>query len=126
MVHRILCATLVMALLTGCATPAPPRPQTPGQAWYAATAAYTVAVESARAYRRECLTKPRILQTDCRAAVLAMAKIDRDAMEIQEYGDLAVADGDADLLEEAIEALDRIKRRLQNHLAQQMEKEGRP
>jgi hypothetical protein len=88
-------------------------------------AAYTVVVESAATYRRECLAKPRILQTDCRAAVLAMAKLDREAMEIQEYGTLAVADGDADMLEEAIEALDQIKRRLQNHLAEQMKKEGR-
>lgn len=123
---KILRAVLVATLVAGCAPMPPmPRPQTPGQAWYAATAAYTVAAESAVTYRRECLAKPRILQTDCREAVLAMAKLDREAMEIQEYGNLAVADGDADLLEEAIEALDRIKRRLQNRLAEQMEKEGR-
>ena len=119
-------AVVVTAFLTGCVPVQPmPPPQTPGQAWYAATAAYTVAAESAVTYRRECLAKPRILQADCRAAVLALARIDREAMEIQEYGNLAVADGDADMLEEAIEALDRIKRRLQDHLAEQMEKEGR-
>lgn len=102
-----------------------PAPRTPGQAWYAATAAYAVVAENAVAYRRECLAKPRILQDDCRAAVLRMAAYDREAAEIQEYGDLAVQDGDEDLLEEAIEALDRIKVRLQNQLAEQMEEEGR-
>lgn len=119
-----LAALLGASLMAACVSSPPPVPQKPGQAWYAATAAYTVAAETAAIYRTECGRRPPILQRECRKVVRDLIQIDTEAEEIQEYGDLAAVTNDEDMLKEATERLDEIKYRLQRRIAEQMEKEG--
>ena len=122
--HLRAIAAMVFAIaLTACASTGPV-PQTAKQEWYTARAAYDGVLAAASEYRRDCARKPDLLQSRCMAVVLKMRQINREALDWQELGDMAFAEGDDEFLEEATGELENLRERLEAEVIADMEKES--
>ena len=111
----VVALLLLLATLVGCASP-PPAPQTPAQGWYTAKAAYSAALAEAARYRADCQRKVERLRGRCMQTVDALRRIDLDAESVEELGDLAHAEGDDALLEEAAAELERLRDEFEDRL----------
>lgn len=116
-------ATMVFAIAMTACTSTAPVPQTAKQEWYTARAAYDGVLAAASEYRRDCARKPDLLQGQCMAVVMKMRQINRQALDWQELGDMAFAEGDDDFLEEATDELENLRRRLEAEVIADMQKE---
>lgn len=120
---RAIAAMVFAIVLTACASTAPV-PQTAKQEWFTARAAYDGALAAASEYRRDCARKPDLLQSRCMSTVMKMRKINREALDWQELGDMAFAEGDDEFLDEATDQLENLRDRLEAEVIADMQKEG--
>lgn len=120
---RTLAAMVFAIVLTACASTAPV-PQTAKQEWYTARAAYDGVLAAASEYRRDCARKPELLQARCMTVVMKMRQINREALDWQELGDMAFAEGDDEFLEEATDQLEILRDKLESEVIADMQKEG--
>ena len=120
---RMIAMLGLVALLGACASVTPEKP---GQAWYVTKATYAGLVEAAADYSDVCRAKPPALKAQCMPAVEKLQDYDNSAQEIEASGDLALANGDVELLDAATNHLETLKRRLEEELAAQLEAEAQP
>lgn len=112
----------IFLLLAACVNaPPPPIPQSPQQAWYAAKAAYSVAVQSAADYKVSCQRKNLEIQARCMEIVAKLRATDAEAETYELLGDSALADGEQGIVIEATEQLEELRNRLEEDLAASME-----
>lgn len=119
---RTLVVMVFAIALTACVSAAPV-PQTAKQEWYTARAAYDGALAAASEYRRDCARKPELLQSRCMAVVVKMRQINREALDWQELGDMAFAEGDDEFLDEATDELENLRDMLEAEVIADMQKE---
>ena len=122
MITRIAGPLVAMALLAGCAmAPAEPSvPLSPAQAYYSADRTYESMLEAAIDYKDNCVARPVPLQAQCYPVVKVLRDVNREAQMVREYAQIAIADGDFELLPEATQALEDLRDRLREKVLAQM------
>lgn len=122
MITRIAGPLVALAFLAGCAMEpaAPSQPLTPAQAYYAAERTYVSMLEAAIDYKDNCVSRPVPLQAQCYPVVKILRDVNREAQMVREYAEIAIADGDFELLPEATSALEDLRDRLREKVLEQM------
>lgn len=110
-----------LMLLAGCAAMEPPPPNlSPLQAFHAADRTYETMLKAAIDYKDGCVSRPVPLQAQCYPVVQVLRDVNREAQMVREYGEIAIADGDIDLLPEATKALEDLRDKLRQRVLEQM------
>lgn len=109
--------------LVGCTTAQPLPPMKPAVAWHAADLGYEQVLTQAVAYRDQCIDTPQHLRGNCYEVVQIMRRVNREAQEIREIGELALKDGNEGLLKEATARLDELRTQLRADLIAKIEKD---
>ena len=114
---------VALALLAGCALEpaAPDVPLSPAQAYYAAERTYESMLEAAVDYKDNCVSRPVPLQAQCYPVVKILRDLNREAQMVREYAEIAITDGDFELLPEATNALEDLRDKLREKVLAQME-----
>ena len=119
---------LACLVLAGCAAatgPAEPLPTlSPAQAYYAADRTYESVLLAAVEYHDTCISTPDPLKGNCTAVVEVMRSVNRDAQEMRQLAEMAIVDGNDDLLVEATDALEDLRDRLRQEVLEQMAQDG--
>lgn len=112
---------MAMAVLPGCAAIEPPPPNlTPAQAFHAADRTYETMLKAAIDYKDGCVSRPVPLQAQCYPVVQVLRDVNREAQQVREYGEIAIAEGSVDLLPEATKALEDLRDKLRENVLEQM------
>lgn len=117
---------LVLALgIVGCTTapPQPAKPMSPYLAFHAADLGYQQVLTQVVAYRDQCINTPEHLRGNCYQVVQIMRRVNREAQDVRELGELAAKDGNEGLLKEAAERLDELRDQLRADLISKIEKD---
>lgn len=109
--------------LVGCTTAQPLPPMKPTVAWHAADLGYEQVLTQAVAYRDQCINTPQHLRGNCYEVVQIMRRVNHEAQEIREIGELALKDGNEGLLKEATARLDELRAQLRADLIAKIEKD---
>lgn len=118
---RFTGAIAALFVLAGCAAIEPPPPNlTPAQAFHAADRTYETMLKAAIDYKDGCVSRPVPLQAQCYPVVQVLRDVNREAQMVREYGEIAIADGDLDLLPEATAALEDLRDKLRQKVLDQM------
>lgn len=119
---RYLAGPLIaLAVLSGCASIEPPPPNlSPAQAFHAADRTYESMLRAAIDYKDSCVSRPVPLQAQCYPVVQVLRDVNREAQQVREYGEIAIAEGSVDLLPEATKALEDLRDKLRQKVLEQM------
>lgn len=121
MTPRFAGPLMALFVLAGCAAIEPPPPNlTPAQAFHAADRTYLTMLKAAIDYKDSCVSRPVPLQAQCYPVVQVLRDVNREAQMVREYGEIAIADGDLDLLPEATAALEDLRDKLRQKVLEQM------
>lgn len=121
MIRHIAGLFVALAVLSGCAAIEPPPPNlSPAQAFHAADRTYETMLRAAIDYKDSCVSRPVPLQAQCYPVVQVLRDVNREAQMVREYGEIAIADGDLDLLPEATKALEDLRDKLRQKVLEQM------
>ena len=126
---RTLLLALALACLTlaGCATidtaQEPLPPLTPAQRYYAADRAYETLLETAVEYHDDCIRTPDRLKGNCMEVVQVLRRVNREAQDARLLAEMAMTDGEADLLTEATKELEHLRDRLRLELSEKLAEE---
>ena len=123
---RYLAGTVISCLmLAGCVTAdQPAQPLTLAQKYYATDRAYESVLTAAVEYHDDCIRTPDPLKGNCWEIVQATREMNREAQDIRTLAEMAIADGDPDLLEEATGQLEALRDRLRQQVLDQMARDA--
>lgn len=126
---RSLLALAVCLMAAACTMPAPSpppsRPLTAAQSYYAADRAYESVLAAAVDYHEDCQRRPDVVKNNCRAVVQVLRRVNREAQDMRLLAEMAIADGDEDLVTEATNHLETLRDRLRQEVVAQMERDGK-
>lgn len=113
--------------VAGCATidtaQEPLPPLTPAQRYYAADRAYETLLETAVEYHDDCIRTPDRLKGNCMEVVQVLRRVNREAQDARLLAEMAMTDGEVDLLAEATKELEHLRDRLRRELADKLAEE---
>ena len=117
---------LACLMVAGCSTPPTPpqQPLTAAQAYYATDRAYESVLAAAVDYHEDCKRRPEPLKNGCRAVVDVLRRVNREAQDMRLLAEMAIADGDEDLVTEATGQLETLRDRLRLEVLAQMDRDG--
>ncbi len=99
-------------------------PLTLAQKYYAADRTYESVLTAAVEYHDDCIRTPAPLKGNCWEIVQATRRVNREAQDIRTLAEMAIADGDTDLLAEATGQLEALRDRLRQQVLDQMARDA--